>query len=693
MSIAGFSPESASSASINLESKIRSTQNELQKLFLQTNYRELRPRNRGESRQRVEALRRIRHGRINKGKAPRVLGITQASKRSTSYHMNLSTSRATDFTPDIDGTYPEAIIPNYVAEFPNNASVVELPDNSIVAESLDNASIIEFPDNSIITELPDDSSTSGLLGSSIDNMSIMFPFDFGDTDADHASMVPSGLIDSKKQPKTLYSTSRRRVRLSWVREIFRSACSSSACSDIRSLLSSLSSRTSWNEPATPVQDPLLLALEGIPTIGDNTNLIRMCCRPSRLRGGYCVHRKFIAAIMGPTSRLDLEFEDEKDIWNQTPLHLAAKWAPGEVALPILWMLLDNYENDPRRLNTKSIDGKTFMHIITQRWYHLPSHPGLTLALFCSKAKENGYAFDLPDDNGRTFFDCFLDELHMIPALCLRLIEDIDSLLELSSDLDFYQITIMLKPSPIKPFEWFYSDLAKIFSRRVAARGIYGTEQTPLRYGENNFNLLLQSRHAVEAVRAMTVPQALQVNDLDGYNTEGKTCIMVLIETAQTFKSIEHVDTLLDALLSHDPDLRLVDREGNTALHYAVQAQLPNTAHRLISAGIDVSIRNLRGESATQLAALHYRSVSRLPESDRTGSRYAGAQSTLVRLFDSRFRKDRRRKDREASQMQEELEEVIKDLDFPQFWNNPVAELDSSQIFGPSAQIPANRNEY
>ncbi|KAI1121601.1 ankyrin [Nemania abortiva] len=629
-----------SSAGINVNSKVRSTQNELQRLF-QGNYRDLRPRSREEAHERVETFRYIRHGRVNRDRRPRKPHIPNSSESTKSFSGSFSTPEVIQLTPDISGTYPEPVIPGGIP---------------VVCHSL-------FDDSSNYLESVESIDAAG----------------------------------SKQQHEPEESTSREHVRLSWVREnprsISGSICSSRACAEIRSLLSRLSSRSSrhsLDKAPVPEEDPTLSALKGISVDNANTDIIRLCCQPKRTRGETCIHRKFLMTVQKHTLPPELgnnglddqcfTGSDCRDIWNQTALHLAAKWAPNEVALRLLSDFLDKYRNPATILNIKSLEGKTFMHIVAERWYCFVPQSGITLASFCSKVVSLGYIFTQLDGNGRTFFDCFLsalENLDMITSLHnYQVNEDLRSLLELQSEREFRRITHTKKPIPVfQPWVWFFDNLSTVLSAKA------DTED------ENGSDSFLEQEHLESDV----IPQSY------GYNPEGKTWIMALIEIATTCELDQREEMWLNACLEYQADLQLVDRDGNTALHYAVRAQLPMVASRLIAHGIDVGARNLNGKSAFHLATMSYYSISHSLEPDETGTRYARAQSILVRLFNGPFRKREQQKHGKQTKLNTEtilqmwdlLQQHDTSVNLLQQHDTSATELEGSPVTNAMAQPDTN----
>ncbi|KAI0436174.1 hypothetical protein F4803DRAFT_557275 [Xylaria telfairii] len=578
------------SAGINMNSKIRSTQNELQQL-LERNYRDLRPRSREDARYRMQKFRQVRYGRVIKNKTPLTSDILESNNPGTSYHQSFPINpRGTPQMPDINGTYPEPFIPDSIPGV--SPTIVDI--NGTYPEPFIPDSILEvsptivdingtYPEPFVLDSIPGVSPT------------------IADVNIYHGSTFSYDLVDSGDLQEHTEVVSREHVRLSW----------------------------------GDLSNPEL----------NNVGLEDECFTK----------------------------EKGKDLWNQTTLHLAAKWESNELTLLRIWQFLDKYTNPRAVLNIKSIEGQTFMHILARRWCHLGLQPGITLGSFCSKVKSLGYAFDLPDANGRTFFDCFLcglESLQISPSTSDMINETLRSLIELRCDLDFLQITVMLTesliPWTLNPL-FMPNEFSTVFDRRTALKAISTAPEVFPNLTENQFHLLLKSRRLTpNLIYALTIAENSAADDMNGYDMEGKTCLMVLIEMARPYKSSLQYDGLLDAFLSNGVDLQLVDLEGNTALHYAVRAQSPSIASRLISAGINAGAHNLWGRSAIHLATEDYWLRSRL---DQIGTGYARSQRILVRLFDIHGKIKERQKAKEKPQAWEELGVMLRNCDVPQIPNN------------------------
>ncbi|KAI3321352.1 ankyrin [Xylariaceae sp. AK1471] len=571
-------PDAPVPTGANIQSETRSTQYELQKLLLE-GYRNLRPRNREEARQRVENFRRVRHGRVTKDKACRAayddknLDCPTGSSESRCIHRIEASA-----TPMNDGNGINATSFKQVLRNDETGSL------ELQLESNDDAS------------------------------------------------------------ETVQLSPHQQARLSWVRRklsnISNYRPTSSICSEIRSLLSGFSSRISLSTYSLNV-----LENENTwPAVQDTSNLIHseerkalitLCCQHRR----ECLHQLQNDGIDDQY----LTMENGRDIWNQTPLHLAAKWAPNETALAILLNFFARFASQQfssqQFVNVKNVEGETFMHILARRWCNLTLPPREDMASFCEHVHGQGYWFAVPNGNGHSFFECFLDELKLFPAFSAPAVQARSSLCSLAglSISLFQEITAdSLLNLDLTNYPLYRQDLWNL-------SGIYGCD-VPLpdrRLEENHFHGALRSKYFDTEKFAHLIDRG---SDLNKYNPEGKTCLMVLIEMFETYVDNNTPAALLEAFLSHGADLRLRDRDGDTALHYAVRGQLPSVAHRLISAGIDVHARNLHNVSATQLAVLHHAKASAKGQ-DTTGNRYARSQSILVRLFDSNARRDRKdRKD-------------------------------------------------
>jgi uncharacterized protein len=70
-------------------------------------------------------------------------------------------------------------------------------------------------------------------------------------------------------------------------------------------------------------------------------------------------------------------------------------------------------------------------------------------------------------------------------------------------------------------------------------------------------------------------------------------LMVVHPTRYYYPQRDH-SNLVTALLEHSADFHVTDEEGNTALHYACESNLPKTVKVLLEYGINPNVRNTSG---------------------------------------------------------------------------------------------------
>ncbi|KAI0540559.1 ankyrin [Xylaria digitata] len=553
---------SASNGS-KLVAKKRSTQARLGELFSENykEYRNLRPRNREEARQRIKNLRLVRHGRVSKRRAHTDPCNRDNRNRPSSCQQRCLIPSLTTFTSD--------------------------EHDAALDEAIDSTQPV------------------------------------------------SSSHDGEYSPQLVEANRISEHRLSWIRRTWASVSdgrpTSSFLLELRSLLSSRSSRWTLDSADNNIlaalrTDDVAATLQTYTNgaeSAENTALIKLCCGNSLKRPGGCLHRRFLIAALGgsgfdPGSVFEkvcfTTIDQSRDVWNQTLLHLAAKWAPDDTAISMVLEIIgimESINNEHRlplrehvrnKLNVKHVQWESFMHILARRWCDLIMPTNMTLASFCSRVDDKGYLFNLRDGNGRSFFDCFLaslESLHGTDAQKLRARSSLLSLSELSSD-KFHRITNyalgVLGNYPLGLY-YFYSELSYLRLNCYLppiAEIVAATTSDP----ENEFHALLRTGRLESTHFQHSLCESW--NDVSAYNTDGKTPVMVLIEDFDLYPKPQALD-LLDAFIKHGSDLRLVDWEGNTALHYAVKAQQPQVVERLILAGVDLHAKNLRGHSALRSA--------------------------------------------------------------------------------------------
>ncbi|KAI8633715.1 ankyrin [Xylariaceae sp. FL1651] len=570
------------------QSETRSTQYELQKL-LREGYRGLRPRNREEARARFASFRRVRHGRIEKDSLHRCSRHSQSGSR------------------------------------PSSSQTLRHHSDAALA-------LGDFADPSLRD---------------------------GRAEAQGSARQSSASICSAVGDVNARS-SHHSIRLSWVREKLsrksKNRPSSSVLLEIRSLLSRLSARSSLfsRYSAITTKDSLNPDPDDTPE-QKRGKVVQMCCSHQTL----CLHRKFLMTASNDSlpselrneGLLDQDFtlQHGRDIWNETPLHLAAGWAPDASALPLLLLFLERCES--QLVNVKNIDGETFMHILARRWCSLEIPPSETLASFCSRLSDKGFHFGSCNLQGQTFLGSFIEQAkatHIPTHWNFQALSGLNSLLSLpmadfwalitttSLDLSISQLVLEYMSS-LEQSLLLEEKTAPQFTRSLIQQ--YRDRLLPLsppnQPSPNQLHSYLECQNWGPVIDSVRFLDMLRHNaDPNQYNAEGRTCVVVIIQKIKNLSIPEKLGLeLLSMLLYHGADLRLLDRMGNTALHYAVRARLPNVVQQLIIAGIDVHARNAYDETAPQLAFDQYMNAARCGV-DNSGTLYAQSQSTLVRFFEA-----------------------------------------------------------
>ncbi|KAI0100227.1 ankyrin [Nemania sp. FL0031] len=476
--------------------------------------------------------------------------------------------------------------------------------------------------------------------------------------------------DDQRSLRTPSSDSGSYFHLSWVREKFRDisqqSLRSSFYSDIRSLLSrrSLRSSRASRQPVAITTGidilPTTDSVNNIPT-DKKAKLIKLCCQYR----SDCIHRKFLqtASLQSLPAELENEGLRQKDftmhrgrdVWNHTPFHLAAEWASDELAIPLVVYFLEQrpcqcqvssshnagqrlnnceapyHQRTPGLLNVKNIDGETFMHVLSRRWCKLVFPPDIPASSFCSLVIAEGFDLDLRDGLERTFFDCLIDQMrHFSP----------DTEAERMLHYISWKLSVPLSEAgiPSDAFELVncglrntdFENLLFILQVYEDMSKINAEINTPNSWkGENLRRLLVEHHPNLSTV----VDRDIEINE---YDRHGRTHLTALInrleDPALQGMNVPTCEEIKDWMTAK-PDLSLVDSRGDTPLHYAVRAGFPQVVGMLIDAGINTNARNLAGVSAMDLAVARYERIAP-PNSKDLSVAYARAHGILVRLFDS-----------------------------------------------------------
>jgi ankyrin repeat protein len=165
---------------------------------------------------------------------------------------------------------------------------------------------------------------------------------------------------------------------------------------------------------------------------------------------------------------------------------------------------------------------------------------------------------------------------------------------------------------------------------LQAPGLFGFIETLL---HDDVNLLKNPQWLYTLPNRISNSLALGA-DPNGYNMAGRTVLMAVLESMENCDIPGDISkALVDMLLAYGADLRLRDRDGNTALHYAVRTQIPQVVKMIIGSGVDIHARNLNGESGMGLAVKQYE-LARPKQLPAAKKAYGVSQNTLVKFFDA-----------------------------------------------------------
>jgi len=391
------------------------------------------------------------------------------------------------------------------------------------------------------------------------------------------------------------------------------------------------------------------------TVRRNATIIKVCCRNRR----DCLHRQALELCKTASdgSSMSISLDHGRDIWNETLLHMVARWSVQDLSHQLITLL---QRCDASIVNARNIDGDTFLHILARRWVDLGESPGWRSPRFASIVKEAGLkGFDftacntagfsvlaglIPAAEKLTEFDVATpDPVRRVVSTLWCLLVDIRRQLFLKSSGSLAQ-AFLRQQSFVHAIHAFFSTLSCWRDQLSRTDGLQ--ELVALlekEYADLRERALAESLPApsappslhsyIENLSAMAVSKELFLGllrsgvDPNEYNADGKTCLMALIEQV---RSVETASELPMVLLCQGATLSLLDREGNTALHYAVRNRLPDVVKQLILAGVDVHARNVHNETAPEMA------VEQLARSARPeGKEYASSQAMLVRFVDEK----------------------------------------------------------
>lgn len=308
------------------------------------------------------------------------------------------------------------------------------------------------------------------------------------------------------------------------------------------------------------------------------------------------------------------------------------------------------------VSARNIDGDTFLHILGRRWYGLAEVPNSgTLADLVTLVSSTEFHFDSCNVQGQNVLASFIpktlatrkaNSARMDLQLHRRVVRALHSLLQVKDGGRFLLESLRTISSDsqgdvLAAFLWSPA----LLTESLADEFLLSTEtQQGFEYwrglvASGVFYNPIPSLHTYLQHQTIISADLLdQGADPNEYNKDGQTCLMVLLEKAHHLRLSETtMARLVQMLLDHGANLKLLDQDGNTALHYAVQARLPNIAQQLISAGVDMDARNILDKTAAHIAVRQY-ALAR--PGGGGGTPYALAQTMLIRFFDAKIRNRR-----------------------------------------------------
>jgi ankyrin repeat protein len=458
----------------------------------------------------------------------------------------------------------------------------------------------------------------------------------------------------------------------------RFSLSSSDCSSIRSIfrlnkpsvLGDEERGTSLNDQGNHQDlgiDHFSVASEAhCPELVSNELLLYSCCRTS----WDCIHR-FVASLANQcpennSCQLFLSKSDAKrrDIFGNSPLHIAAKWG---ATLPVFESLV-SANADIAAVNSA---GQTFLHLLDAT--SLLKERNYFFTLFSLLLHYN-FSFDVRDECGKTFLHSFLQNQewrHLIdPDLIERLLEmtvtntnvwtlvhardntglNVPTLLharntyriplhgrqlivanpEYHSILQPYYINATdFKCAELIPSEDCLMDQQYFLHynphiRRLHPNCIIGLSNTlhQLAYPPNWPRTI---RYAFEVIHAYPAdPSRYKLiddiidagGDVNGYDDKGTTPLMAFVSGFGSKENVPDTDSdikvLVQYLIRKGADVHRRDRRGETALHKAVRRGLKLTTELLLDRGSNIHARTYAGQG---ILADAYESLQRAKSND------------------------------------------------------------------------------
>lgn len=448
-----------------------------------------------------------------------------------------------------------------------------------------------------------------------------------------------------------------RMRLSLIQEILAKAGgkrpSSSVIMDIRSLLSSSSRRSSrisqksFSTTISANRVSLLPERSGLDP--RNKLIIEFCCR-HRLD---CLHRRVsrllgnpdpVAIICQLTSQ-ELFLKDDRDMWNSTILHLIAQWAKDMSVVNLLTAITKRCEVS--MISACNIEGDTFLHMFARRWTESEETPDAELLKeLIHSVSSRGFRFDTWNVLGYNIFASFIPEDLVKPDTSIfptkphrKVVRTLRSLFDVEDGGRFLRESLAA-PSragndPVSMFLWSKTMYNESIDDEIHIRDSTREKYQDWRLASHTtYHTKLPSLHLYLAHDAAKSADLLDRGaNANEYNEEGKTCLMVLLEKSQ----LPEKDTyaLVQTLLDRGARVNLLDWDGNSVLHYAVNSTFPNALQQLLKSGADLDAQNIHGTTCVDMAIKNYNLARYNPARLWRGSTYFLAQVMLVQLVDAK----------------------------------------------------------
>jgi len=406
--------------------------------------------------------------------------------------------------------------------------------------------------------------------------------------------------------------------------------------------------TQWTDPPRPaVQTEQPLAANSAQY---NRVVIGLCCR----HRSECLHRKVSATLAGrDTPRLTpLDFlpREGRDVFGDTLLHLAARWATVDVFRTI------HSAVDVRMVNLKNSSGDTFMHILAPLW--VETQPKALLEVLGASCNQ-GFNFLARNLDGRNIFSSLLPPVSArIDAIQLRslsnsmqyLVSETPSHILMPSLLSpapgsqpatvaFYMETLLqahARTITDYPSQAFALSVSRLFCDKAAA--FPWTNSLPLIPTVNGMHNYLKHVLSVTPWEAASDTSGLSgilngadPNEYDMHGTTAMPCVAaVLHHIGLGHLADKDGVPILDLLCQHGADLRLVTSDGETPLHMAIRLCLPHSVAALLKLGADPMAYNLKG-----IRAMDYALLQKALQKDKMSDRklYARAHRVLACMVD------------------------------------------------------------